>query len=184
MIPRKVWIHILPLLYLLATFEHCYQTFELYNGGLNFPVLTTILLVLAIDSSIYFSMQVIELLPARIILVLSGIISVTLNVKYMTDWKPSGTFGLVIGIVSGILIPLMLCLFGWLAKASESSLSTPEHNGNLKAVVCFHLEKYTGKSNRDIAEMVGCSHTTVRRYRKELSGSNNRLDKKTRVGQK
>jgi len=87
------WYRILPLLYLLATFEHCYKTFELYNGGLNFPVITTILLVLAIDSSIYFSMLVIHLMPARIILVLAGLISVTLNVKYMVDWKPDGTFG-------------------------------------------------------------------------------------------
>jgi len=41
-------------------------------------------------------------------------------------------------------------------------------------VIRFHLEKYAGKSNRDIAEMVGCSHTTVRRYRKEWQASNNK----------
>lgn len=162
------WYRILPLLYLLATFEHCYKTFELYNGGLNFPVITTILLVLAIDSSIYFSMQVFHLVPARIILVLAGLISVTLNVKYMVDWKPAGTFGLIIGIVSGILIPLMLCLFGWLAKEVNQQGATSGTNGtlSLKDVIRYYSARFPDKKDREIARIFGTNHTTVGRYRK------------------
>jgi glycerol-3-phosphate acyltransferase PlsY len=146
------WVRVLPLLYLLATFGHCYETFELYNGGLNFPKVTTVLLVLAIDSSIYFSMQVIELVSARTILILSGIVSVTLNVKYMADWKPDGTFWLIIGVVSGILIPLMLCLFGWLAKEVRQQSATGGTNGtlNLEDAILFYASRFPGKSDREI----------------------------------
>lgn len=141
---------------------------------MNFPVLTTVLLVLAIDTSIYYCMQLIELLPARIILILSGLVSVSLNVKYMLDWKPPGNFGLVIAVTVGILVPLMLCLFGWLEKALTERDSTPETNGNLKAVIQFHLKKYREKSNRELAELIGCSHTTIRRYRREWEASDHR----------
>ena len=161
----KLWLKILPLLFLTATFEHCYYILSLYNGGLILPTLTTTLLVLASDSSIYFSMQYINLLPARIILAMSGTISVTLNVKYMLDWKPSGIFGLIIAITVGILIPLMLCLFGWLDKAIRESSVSVDNNGYLPHVVKFHLEKYPEMSNRAISNLVGCSHTTVRKYR-------------------
>ena len=102
---QKYWLNILPILFLIATFEHCYSILSLYNGGLIFPVITSVLLVLAIDTSIYFSMQYIELLPARIILFMSGTISVVLNVKYMLDWKPPGIFGFIIAITVGTLIP-------------------------------------------------------------------------------
>ena len=132
---HRLWLKILPILFLVATFEHCYYILNLYEGGLIFPVLTTILLVLAIDTSIYFSMQHHNLLPARIILIMSGTISVTLNVKYMLDWKPAGTFGLVIATVVGMLIPLMLCLFGWLEKVIRESNSTKSTNGRLKELV-------------------------------------------------
>lgn len=172
--PHRYWLRILPLLFLAATFEHCYSILTLYRGGLNFPVLTTVLLVLAIDTSIYYCMQLIELLPARIILVLSGLVSVSLNVKYMLDWKPPGSFGLIIAVTVGILVPLMLCLFGWLEKALTERDSTPETNGNLKAVIQFHLKKYGEKSNRELAELIGCSHTTIRRYRKEWEASDQR----------
>jgi len=88
--------------------------------------------MLARDTSIYISMQYHNILPARIIPVMSGTISVTLNVKYMLDWKPAGTFGLVIAIVVGILIPLMLCLFGWLEKVIREDSSTEILNGRLR----------------------------------------------------
>ncbi len=166
----KLWLKILPILFLIATFEHCYYILNLYKGGLILPVLTTILLVLAIDSSIYFSMQYIDLLPAQIILAMSGIISVTLNVKYMLDWKPPGIFGLVIAITVGILIPLMLCLFGWLEKVIKENHSIDTSSGKLKELVIFHLEKYPDMSNREIASLIGCSQPTVRRYRLENNG--------------
>ena len=152
---NKLWVKVLPILFLIATFEHCYYILNLYKGGLILPVLTTILLVLAIDSSIYFSMQYIDLLPARIILAMSGTISIALNVKYMLDWKPPGIFGLVIAITVGILIPLMLCLFGWLEKVISESSSTDSSNGKLKELVSFHLEKYPEMSNREIASLIG-----------------------------
>lgn len=161
----KLWLKILPLLFLTATFEHCYYILSLYNGGLILPIVTTTLLVLATDSSIYFSMQYINLLPARIILAMSGTISISLNVKYMLDWKPDGIFGLIIAVTVGILIPLMLCLFGWLDKAIRESGGSVDSNGYLPHVVKFHLEKYPDMSNREISSLIGCSHTTVRKYR-------------------
>lgn len=169
--PKTRWIKILPILFLAATFEHCYSILSLFKGGLYFSSLTPILLVLAIDLSIYFSMLYFELLPARIILVLSGIVSILLNTKYMIQWKPPGTFALLIAVLVGILIPFMLCLFGWLEKALSESLSGDAAGRNLKAVVEFHLWKYPEKSNRQIAGIIGCSHTTVRKYRKEISAS-------------
>lgn len=114
---QKYWLKIFPILFLVATFEHCFSILTLFNGGLNMPVFTTVLLALANDCSIYVYMQYIDLLPARIILIMSGTISVTLNVKYMLDWKPPGTFGLLIAVTVGILIPMMLCLFGWLNQS-------------------------------------------------------------------
>ncbi|KAA3618563.1 MAG: hypothetical protein D8M58_21505 [Calditrichaeota bacterium] len=161
---RKIWLTILPLLFLLATFEHCYSILSLYGQGLLFPFVTTTLLVLAIDSSIYFSMQHIQLLPARIILLLAATISITLNVKYMIDWKPPGTFALIIGITVGFLIPAMLGLFGWLEKEIRESIMSTSSNGQLQEVVKFHIEKYPDMSSREIAGLIGCSHTTVRKY--------------------
>ena len=163
--PRKIFLIALPLLFLTATFEHCYYILSLYNGGLILPVLTTTLLVLAIDSSIYFSMQFINILPARIILAMSGTISVVLNVKFMLDWKPPGIFGSVIAIVVGLIIPSMLGLFGWLEKEIRESVSSINENGHLRTLIDFHLLKYPRKSNRELADIIGCSHTTVRKYR-------------------
>lgn len=169
---KTIWLKILPILFLVATFEHCYAILSHFDGGLNFPVVTTVLLVLAIDISIYFSMRWIRLLPARIILLLSGIISVALNVKYMLDWKPGGTFALIIAVIVGILVPLMLCLFGWLVQSLEQEIPNWKQEGNHAAIINFHLEKYPDKSNREIAEMVGCSHTTISRYRKAFTTEN------------
>ena len=162
---RKIWLTILPLLFLLATFEHCYSILSLYSSGLMLPFVTTTLLVLAIDSSIYFSMQHIQLLPAKIILILAAAISITLNVKYMIDWKPPGIFALIIGITVGFLIPSMLGLFGWLEKEIRESVPVENSNGHLTEVVKFHLDKYPEMSNREIASLIGCSHTTVRKHR-------------------
>lgn len=173
---NRLWLKILPVLFLIATFEHCYYILNLYKSGLIPPVFTTILLVLAIDSSIYFSMQYINLLPAQIILIMSGTISITLNVKYMLDWKPPGIFGLVIAITVGILIPLMLCQFGWLEKVIHDNNSTDRTNGKLKELVSFHLDKYPEMSNREIASLIGCSYTTVRRYGKLIMGVNKILN--------
>ena len=159
MIPRRWWLNVLPVLFLIATFEHCYETLVLFDGGLNLPVVTTVLLVLAIDASIYFSMQVIELLPARIILALSGLISVTLNVKYMLDWKPFGIFPAVIAVLVGILIPLMLCLLGWLAK--EVGKLETSGNTSLQEAITFYRRCFPKKSSREVAEVFGTSHTTV-----------------------
>ena len=162
---KKIWLTILPLLFLLATFEHCYSILSLYSSGLMLPFVTTTLLVLAIDSSIYFSMQHIGLLPAKIILTLAAAISITLNVKYMIDWKPPGIFALIIGITVGFLIPSMLGLFGWLEKEIRENITSVPSNGHLKEVVKFHLERYPEMSNREIAGLIGCSHTTVRKHR-------------------
>ena len=162
---KKTWLTVLPLLFLLATFEHCYSILSLYDKGLMFPLLTTTLLVLAIDSSIYFSMQHIRVLPAKIILSLAATISISLNVKYMIDWKPPGTFALFIGITVGFLIPAMLGLFGWLEAAIRENAAAFSSNGHLKEVVKFHIEKYPDMSNREIASLIGCSHTTVRKYK-------------------
>jgi len=129
------------------------------------PFVTTTLLVIAIDSSIYFSMQHIQLLTAKIILTLAATISITLNVKYMIDWKPPGIFALIIGITVGFLIPAMLGLFGWLEKEIRENASGFNENGHLRTLIDFHLQKYPRKSNREIAKLIGCSHTTVRKYR-------------------
>jgi len=51
---RNIWLTTLPLLFLLATFEHSYSILSLYSSGLMLPFATTTLLVPAIDSSIYF----------------------------------------------------------------------------------------------------------------------------------
>jgi hypothetical protein len=166
---RKIWLTVLPLLFLLATFEHSYSILSLYSTGLLLPFMTTTLLVLAIDASIYFSMQQIHLLPAKIILTLAATISITLNIKYMVDWKPPGTFALIIGITVGFLIPAMLGLFGWLEKEIRESVNSPSSNGQLKEVVKFHIEKYPDMSSREIAGLIGCSHTTVRKYKKNGS---------------
>jgi len=96
--------NMMPILFLIATFEHCYSILNLYNGGLVLPVVTTVLLVLAIDSSIYISMRYINLLPAKVILAMSGTISVTLNVKYMYEWKLGGTFSTIIPITMGTFL--------------------------------------------------------------------------------
>ena len=162
---KKIWLTILPLLFLLATFEHSYSILSLYSKGLMLPFVTTTLLVIAIDSSIYFSMQHIQLLPAKIILTLAATISITLNVKYMIDWKPPGIFALIIGITVGFLIPAMLGLFGWLEKEIRESIPAANSNGHLMEVVKFHIEKYPEMSNREIASLIGCSHTTVRKHR-------------------
>ena len=45
---KTIWLKILPILFLVATFEHCYAILSHFDGGLNFPVVTTVLLVLAI----------------------------------------------------------------------------------------------------------------------------------------
>ena len=169
MIPARWWLAALPLLFLLATFEHCYETLALYDGGLTLPAVTTTLLVLAIDSSIYFSMQVIELLPARIILALSGLISVTLNVKYMLDWRPEGLFGTVIAVLVGILIPLMLCLLGWLTKAVQQE-AKPEPMP-LREAIAFYTTRFPEKSNKEIADLFGTSPSTVKRARIPTNGS-------------
>ena len=66
---------------------------------------------------------------------MTGTISVVLNVKYMLGWKLVGTFGLVIAIVFGILVPIMLCLFGWLEKVIREDRSTESSNGRLKELV-------------------------------------------------
>ena len=78
---RKIWLTILPLLFLTATFEHCYSLLSLYSSGLMFPIITTMLLVLTIYSSINFSMQHIQLPPAKTILILASAIIVTLNIN-------------------------------------------------------------------------------------------------------
>jgi len=168
---KKIWLTILPLLFLTATFEHCYSILSLYSSGLMFPAITTTLLVIAIDSSIYFSMQHIELVPAKIILALAATISITLNIKYMIDWKPAGTFALIIAITVGIIIPAMLGLFGWLEKAIRDSITSNSENGSLKKIVMFHLNKYPDMSIREIAGLIGCSHTTVKRYKTGKNGS-------------
>ncbi|MCB0284633.1 MAG: hypothetical protein KDF60_18770 [Calditrichaeota bacterium] len=162
---NSIWLKILPILFLFATFEHCYYILNLYNGGLILPVLTTMLLVLAINASIYFSMKYFEILPARIILSMSGTISVSLNVKYMLDWKPDGIFGLVIAVTVGILIPVMLSMFGWLEGEIKNSVSNGKSENALESIVKFHVEKNPELSNRALAELVGCSHTTIRKYR-------------------
>ena len=86
----------------------------------------------------------------------------------MVDWKPDGTFGLIIGIVSGILMPLMLCLFGWLAKEVNRQCATEGANGtlSLKDAIRFYATRFPGKSDREIAEIFETSHTTVGRYRR------------------
>ena len=83
----------------------------------------------------------------------------------MIDWKPPGLFSLIIGILVGFLIPAMLGLFGWLEKEIRENIPAVNSNGHLKEVVKFHLDKYPDMSNREIASLIGCSHTTVRKYR-------------------
>jgi hypothetical protein len=102
---------------------------------------------------------------------MSGTISVALNVKYMFDWKPDGNFGLIIAITVGILIPLMLSMFGWLEKSIRENVSIKVTNGKLENLVKFHVEKYPDLSNREIANVIGCSHTTIRKYRNGLNDS-------------
>ena len=77
--------------------------------------------------------------------------------------------GLLIAIVVGILIPLMLCLFGWLEQVIRENNSTESINGTLNELVKFHLDKYPEMSNREIASLIGCSHTTVRRYKQDIN---------------
>ena len=168
MIPHKYWLKTLPVLFLAATFEHCYSILSLYNSGLIFPAFTTILLVLAIDSSIYFSMLVIDLLPAKIILIMSGTISVALNIHYMIQHAPDGTFNFIVAVTVGFLVPGMLSLLGWLAKEVKDKHPDGDSNGkvNLKDVVLFYISRFPDKSDREIADLFGTSHTTVGRYRK------------------
>ncbi|MBD3223120.1 MAG: hypothetical protein GF313_00210 [Caldithrix sp.] len=122
---------------------------------------STVLLVLANDASIYFSMQYIERLPARIIFIMSGTISIVLNIKYMVDWRPPDICGLIIAVTVGLLIPLMLSLCGWLKKELEHNDPSMHHNGKLEQVIHFYLDSYLHKSSREIASLVGCSHSTV-----------------------
>jgi hypothetical protein len=61
----------------------------------------------------------------------------------------------------------MLCLFGWLEKTISASGMQMDNNGYLPHVLKFHLEKYPDMSNREISNLVGCNHTTVRKYRNE-----------------
>jgi hypothetical protein len=105
---------------------------------------------------------------------MSGTISVALNVKYMLDWKPDGNFGLIIAITVGILIPLMLSMFGWLEKSIRENVSTKVTNGKLENLVKFHVEKYPDLSNREIANVIGCSHTTIRNIGMNQMASKNR----------
>jgi len=65
----------------------------------------------------------------------------------------------------GFLIPSMLGLFGWMEKEIRENVPAVNSNGHLKEVVKFHLDRYPEMSNREIAGLIGCSHTTVRKRR-------------------
>ena len=105
--------------------------------------------------------------PAKIAFALAATIIITLNVKYIIDWKPPGIYALVFSSTVGFLIPSMLGLLGWLEKKFRESVPAVNSNGHLMEVVKFHLEKYLEMSNREIASLIGCSHTTVRKYKTE-----------------
>jgi len=185
---NSFWLKLLPLFYIMATFEHNFATLRHFDArlilfGVNLSTLSNVMLVLALDLSIYYSVQYtvyaqrlgVRSTSAKLILILSSIVSVALNVYYMIIYAPDGLFPRVIGTVVGVLIPSMLVLFGWLT-GTVRSIESNEVDMEVETVVppreqleqkIIELAKaHPDWSNRKIARKLKCSHTTVGRIRR------------------
>lgn len=124
------WIYFLTTAWLIATFEHNYFTLSKYSHDAMLldwiPIsdISAFLIVLALDLSIFWSIMFIpqakiwnvSLMGARITLIVSTLISILLNVRYMWTASPSPEwFDIMIGVLIGVLIPIYVVIFGWIA---------------------------------------------------------------------
>jgi gas vesicle protein len=116
----------LTIVFLIATYEHCYFTLSGYSHNLmlwslNWSVIANILLVAGVDFAIFFGVKNIPgkksigvtLTPTYLIVGLMTIVSVLLNVKYMilVDTVVIGwNFETIIGVLVGLIIPTAVIL--------------------------------------------------------------------------
>jgi len=186
------WLRFLPILYIIATFEHSFTALHQYNAhlvvfGVDISTISNIMLVLGIDLPMYFAIQYIVYaqrlnLPIRTavtILVTLGLVSAALNIHYMLIYSPGGYFADIVGVLVGALIPLMLVLFGLLrgivhthAPVPDRLVESVEQNSlspreQLEQQILEIVQKHPDWSNRKIARKLKVSHTTVGRIRKK-----------------
>jgi len=181
---HRVWINYLTGSWLIATFEHNYFTLHSYThnlviGGIPISGITALLMVLALDLSIFWSVMFIptarkfdiSIRGAQMILVVSTIISILLNVRYMITSSPSNSmFDMGVAIVVGILIPLFVVIFGWIegnimitnkdsyainGSYSEKSQSKQDGIEITKKDVDTYFKKNPRASIRDAAKHFG-----------------------------
>lgn len=152
---HQLWIYYLTVSWLFATFEHNYYTLHVYTHnvtlmGMPISGITTFLMVLALDLSIFWSVMFIPtariwnipIRGAQAVLTVSTIISVLLNVRYMITASPTKDwFDIMIAVTIGILVPTFVVIFGWIEgnvalnkefvnNETEDVLSRVNGNGN------------------------------------------------------
>lgn len=190
---HQLWIYYLTVSWLISTFEHNYFTLHVYTHGLTFiglPIsdITTFLMVIALDLSIFWSVMFIPtarawnipIRGAQTILTVSTVISILLNVRYMITASPSNDwFDILIAISIGILIPMFVVIFGWI----EGNISLNENfvNGNYlinkkkrNDITTSGVKKYFNDnpraSLREAADFFNTSPTTILNRMKENNG--------------
>ncbi|MGD9697461.1 hypothetical protein [Acinetobacter sp.] len=201
----RIWTLVLSFFFIAATFEHNFSILRQYSSelmvyGINVAMWSKVVLVAGVDLSIFFAISYIiigrgqrNIMPAQIILISTGLVSVSLNVYYMLLYAPAdgGAFAQVIGVIIGVLIPSMVTMFGWMEgdlQTSKVPVALPHPAQTTKevtedkaedepasAVSGLELnikewsEKHPDWSDRKIARKVNCSHTTVGRVRRKYN---------------
>jgi len=139
------WISGLTAAWLIATFEHNYFTLSKYShnimmGNTNITTITNILLVIALDMSVFWAVKFIpqakiwkiSVRGAQSVLILSTLFSILLNIRYMITASPSQDFfDIMVAVVTGMIIPSYVAIFGWITgnisvrniKKNEDNLS-------------------------------------------------------------
>lgn len=125
---HKVWIYMLTIAWLIATFEHnaftlSKFTHNVYYAGIPVSDISAILVVLALDLSIFWSVFFMPQakrwdMPVgfvKSILVISTLVSIMLNIRYMVTAIPTDNiFDLITAVIIGTLIPTFVVIYGWL----------------------------------------------------------------------
>ncbi|MHA1952477.1 MAG: winged helix-turn-helix transcriptional regulator [Candidatus Heimdallarchaeaceae archaeon] len=176
------WIFWLTGGWLLATFQHNYATLSKYNLGetldlgwlfanLLLPIadISNFVMVLVLELTLFFSIYFISTgkrwgIKTTVIymaMIVSTVISIFLNVKYMVAASPSDSIvDISIGAVIGVLIPVMVVIFGYIeGNVVESRMAAPTIRGGLVTddMVRAALKENPRLTQRQAAERFGIS---------------------------
>ena len=180
---HQSWIFWLTFGWLLATFQHNYATLSKYNlgetlnlgwlfAGLTLPIadISNLVMVIVLEATLFWSIMFIpagkrwniKTIIIYILMILSTIISIFLNVKYMVAASPSpSVIDVGIGAVIGGLIPIMVVVFGYVqgnVVDSRMGQTSIRANGNVSLEqVMAALDKDPHLTQRKAAERFGVS---------------------------